>query len=162
MNETRMEINPYDYIEYFVGPTANIVSMDKNGRLNVMALLWKQIGELWHEPIITIAVSPSRYTFTLLTEGVREYTINIPSKKIMNSIEITGSLSGRDIDKFEKANLETIPGEKTQVPTLKDSLLSYECEIVHETESGNMAPHHLFFGRILKAYASKEILEKKN
>lgn len=159
MSKKRIEINPYNYMEHFMDRAAHIVSMHKDGKLNVMALLWKQIGELWHEPVITIAVSPSRYTFKLLTEGIREFTINIPSKETSDTIDITGSYSGTDINKFEKANLHTIPGVRTKVPTLEDSILSYECQIVLETDSGNMASHHLFFGRILKAYASNEIIK---
>jgi len=157
MAENRKNINPYDYIEHFFTQTGLLVSMGKDRQKNVMALDWKSIGELWHIPVITIAVSPSRYSFKLLTEGIREFTVNIPSSKISDAIMITGSSSGRNTDKFKKANLSIIEGTSIQVPTLQDSLLSYECEIVHETKSGNMAPHHLFFGKIIKSYASKDI-----
>ena len=110
-------------------------------------------------PVITIAVAPARYTFDLLTEGVNEFTINIPSEKIDNTINITGTLSGRNTDKFKEAGLETIEGELTKVPTIKDCVLNYECKIVHECKSGSMASHHLFFGKILAAYASSEIIK---
>jgi len=157
MEEKRREIGPYDFINYFMSRAAHVVSRDKRGHLNVMALLWKTIGELWMIPVITIAVAPSRYTFTLLNEGVQEFTLNIPSKRNAEKITITGSLSGRNADKFKKANLETIEGKRTKVPTIKGSILSYECKIVHSCKSGNMAPHHLFFGQILTTYASNEL-----
>lgn len=157
MEEGRREIGPYDFINYFLSRAAHVVSRDKNGHLNVMALLWKTIGELWMIPVITIAVSPSRYTFTLLNEGVQEFSLNIPSKRNAKKINVTGSLSGRNTDKFKKANLELIEGKRTKVPTIKDSILSYECKIVHSCKSGNMAPHRLFFGQILTAYASNEL-----
>jgi flavin reductase (DIM6/NTAB) family NADH-FMN oxidoreductase RutF len=160
MSENRKEIAPYDYMNLFMSQAAHVVSMDKSGKLNVMALLWKTIGELWMIPVITIAVSPTRYTFELLTEGVPEFTINIPSEKNADTINITGSNSGRNIDKFKKANLEIIEGKLTKVPTIKDSLLSYECKIVHTCKSGDMASHSLFFGQILKAYASNKIFKK--
>jgi flavin reductase (DIM6/NTAB) family NADH-FMN oxidoreductase RutF len=110
-------------------------------------------------PVITVAVAPSRYTFECLTEGIKEFTINIPSNKIENAINITGSCSGRNTDKFKKAGLEIIKGKRTKVPTIKDCLLNYECKIVHECESGRMASHRLFIGEILTAYASKEIVK---
>ena len=157
MEDGRKEIDPYEFIEYFMSKAAHVVSMDENGIINVMALLWKTIGELWMIPVITIAVAPSRYTFTLLTEGVPEFTLNIPSEKIANTINITGSLSGRNVDKFKKANLEIIQGKRTKVPTIKDCLLTYECKIVHSCSSGSMASHHLFIGQILTAYASNEL-----
>jgi len=157
MDEGRKEIDPYEYIDHFMSRAAHVVSMDNNGQINVMALLWKTIGELWMIPVITIAVAPSRYTFKLLTEGVREFTVNIPSKKIADTINITGSLSGRSVDKFKESGLETIEGKRTKVPTIKDCSLAYECKIVHSCQSGSMASHYLFFGQILTAYASNEI-----
>jgi flavin reductase (DIM6/NTAB) family NADH-FMN oxidoreductase RutF len=158
MTEYRKEIGPYDYMEHFMAKAALLVSMDEKGKPNVMALLWKTIGELWMIPIITVAVAPSRYTFDILTKGVNEFTVNIPSDKNVNAINIAGSLSGRNTDKFKEGELELIKGKRTKVPTIKDCILSYECKIVHECKSGSMASHILFFGEILKAYASKAII----
>ena len=148
---------------------ALICSADEDGKPNVMALLWKMIwellklsktiGELWMIPVITVAVAPSRYTFECLTKGAKEFTINIPSNKNENAINITGSMSGRNTEKFKQANLEMIPGKRTKVPTIKDCILSYECKIIHECESGSMASHRLFIGEILASYASKEIIK---
>ena len=160
MSENRIEIDPYDYIQYFMSKAALIVSMDEKGNPNVMALLWKSIGELWMIPVITVAISPSRYTFELLNMEVKEFTVNIPSDKIENSINITGSSSGRNTDKFKEAGLEIIKGKKTKVPTIKDCILNYECKIIHSCKSGSMASHHLFFGQILTAFASNELVKK--
>ena len=159
MSENRKEINPYDYIEHFFKQDALIVSMGNDGKPNVMALAWKTIGELWSIPVITAAVSPSRYSFNLLSEGIQEFTINIPSSKIPNAIMITGSSSGRNTDKFKEAGLTIIEGKKTKIPTIKDCSLSYECKIIYSCKSGNMASHHLFFGKILTAYASNDLFK---
>lgn len=160
MMPNRDVINPYEHMNDFMSKAALLVTADKEGNPNVMALLWRTIGELWGIPVITVAVSPSRYTFKLLTEGLNEFTVNIPSHKIEHAINITGSYSGKSIDKFKKAGLEIIAGSKVKVPTIKDCILNYECKIVHSCKSGSMASHHLFFGRIIAAYASSEILEQ--
>ncbi|MFX0022784.1 MAG: flavin reductase family protein [Candidatus Hermodarchaeota archaeon] len=158
MSETRQEVGSYDYIEHFKRNTALMVTMDKNGKLNVMALDWKQIEELDGNPVIRAQVAYSRYTYKLLTEGVNEFTINIPSDKLSHAVDIAGLYSGRNTDKFKEAGLEIIPGNKTQVPTIKNSDLSYECQIVHSSKS-NMSSHHYFYGKILIAYASIELLK---
>lgn len=158
MSENRKEITPYEYIQHFFKRDALLISMGKNGKVNPMTLAWKTIGELWSLPIIVIAVAPNRYSFTLLTEGVQEFTINIPSDKISGALDVCGSLTGRDTDKLVEANLETIKGKRTKVPTLKECVLNYECKIVHTCKSGNMAAHTLFFGQILTAYASNDIV----
>jgi len=158
VDDKRKEIEPYDYIEYFNRNTGLIVSMDNNGKLNVMALDWKTIEELDGNPVIRAQVAYSRYTYKLLTEGVNEFTVNIPSENNYNAVDIAGSYSGRDTDKFKKAGLETIPGKRIKVPTIKDCLLSYECQIIHSSKS-NMSSHHYFYGKILAAYASNEIVK---
>ena len=161
MSEKRIEIGPYDYMEYFMSKAALFVTMDVQEKPNVMALLWKTIGELWMIPIISVAVSPSRYTYELLTKGIKEFTVNIPSEKIEHTINYAGSTSGRNIDKFKETGLEIIEGKRTKVPTIKECILSYECKIAYSCKSGGSIhyPHHIFFGEILSAYASKDIVK---
>ncbi|MFX1375948.1 MAG: flavin reductase [Promethearchaeota archaeon] len=156
MSSNRREIDPYEYIEYFNDNTALMVSMDKNGHFNVMALDWKKITEFEGNTVIRVQVAYSRYTYTLLVEGVNEFTINVPSEKIYHAVDIAGFYSGRNTDKISKAGLRLIPGNLTKVPTLEDSILSYECKIIHSDKS-NMSSHHYFYGKILIAYALYEI-----
>jgi flavin reductase (DIM6/NTAB) family NADH-FMN oxidoreductase RutF len=158
MTKNRHEIGPFDYIEYFKRNTALIVTMDKSGKLNMMALDWKKTEEKENKPVIRAQVAYSRYTYTLLTEGVNEFTINIPSNDMYNAIDIAGSYSGRNTDKFQIAGLVTIPGQKTKVPTIKDCLLSYECKIIKDSKS-DISSHHYFYGEILAAYASNELIK---
>lgn len=105
MTTVRQEIGPYDYIEHFRRNTALMVTMDKSGKLNVMALDWKKLEEIEDKPVIRAQVAYSRYTYSLLTEGVNEFTINIPSDKIFHAVDIAGFYSGRNTDKFRKAGL---------------------------------------------------------
>jgi len=158
MTENRIKIGPYDYREYFERNTGLLVSLDKKRKPNVMALDWKTIEEFEGTPVIRATVAYSRYTYKLLTESINEFTVNIPSEKIFDAIDVAGSYSGRTTDKFKLAGLITIPGEKIKVPTIKDSILSYECQIVHSSKS-NMSNHHYFYGKILTAYASNEIVK---
>jgi len=156
MSENRNEIGPYEYSEQFNSNTALLVSLDKNGKPNMMTLDWKMIGNIGYEPIIAVAVAGTRYTFECLTEGVKAFTVNIVSDKTSKFINEAGSSSGRTVDKFKKTGAETIPGIKG-VPTIKYSLLSYECEILGYSQLPFKSSHYAFYGRIVKAYASKEI-----
>jgi flavin reductase (DIM6/NTAB) family NADH-FMN oxidoreductase RutF len=156
LSNNRREINPFDYNKHFGRHTGLIVTMDKNGKINVMALDWKKLFEYEGNPVIRVQVAYSRYTYICLTEGEKEFTVNIPSEKIYDAINIAGQYSGRNVDKIKKAGLETIPGKHTQVPTIKDCLLSYECKIIKDSKS-NMSSHHYFYGEILAAYASSEV-----
>ncbi|TFF95652.1 MAG: hypothetical protein EU544_02335 [Promethearchaeota archaeon] len=156
MSDNRKEIQPLQHIDQFDRTTALMVSMGNDGELNVMALDWKKLYELEGKPVIRAQVAYSRYTYSLLTEGVPEFTINIPSEKIYDAIDVAGYTSGRNTDKLNKANLEIIPGKHTKVPTLKDCILNYECKIIDD-EKSNMSSHHYFYGEILASYASPEL-----
>lgn len=159
MPENRTEIGPFEYENYFGSASALMVTMDRDEKPNVMALDWKKLFTWEEEPVIRAQVAYSRYTYTLLTEGVKgEFTINIPSDKIEHAVGMAGSYSGRDTDKFKKARLKIIPGKEIKVPTIEDCVLSYECRVIHE-EKSSMSSHHYFYGKILAAYASNDILK---
>ena len=169
MLEKRKKIEPFEYKEYFSRTTALLVSMSESGKPNVMALDWKKLFEFEGKPVIRAQVAYSRYTYTLLTEGVKEFTINIPytsftenvkddysNINISHAISIAGTDSGRNTDKIQKANLKTIPGKEVKVPTLDDCVLCYECKIIHD-EKSNLSSHHYFYGEIVAAYVSNGI-----
>ena len=159
MSENRIEISPFEHCEHYFKTTGLLVSIDNNGKPNMMALDWKTIGDLWYHPIITIAVAYNRYTYELLTECKEEFTLNIPSSKTRHAIDVAGSYSGRDTDKIKKAGLTTIPGKRIGVPTIADCTLNYECKIVGSSRTEFKASHHLFYGEILSAYASSDIIK---
>jgi len=158
MSENRKEIEPFKHAEQFQRSTALMVTMDKNGKPNVMALDWKKLFEYEGKLVIRAQVAYSRYTYACVTEGEKEFTINIPSDKTYDAVDIAGTYSGRNKNKIEMAGLELLPGISCKVPTLKDCLLNYECKIIHD-EKSNMSSHHYFYGEILAAYASNELLK---
>jgi flavin reductase (DIM6/NTAB) family NADH-FMN oxidoreductase RutF len=156
MSENRVEIEPYEYSKEFNNISALLVSVDKNGKPNMMMLDWKMIGNIGYEPIIAVAVAGTRYTFECLTKGVKAFTVNIVSDKTSEFTNVAGSSSGRNVDKFKQTGAEPIPGIKG-VPTIKDSLLSYECELVGHSQIPFKSSHYAFFGKVVKAYASKDL-----
>ena len=156
MSDNRIEIAPFDHILHFKRNTALMVTMAKDGSLNVMALDWKKLYEFEGNPVIRAQVAYSRYTYMLLTEGVNEFTINIPSSSNYDAVDIAGAYSGRNMDKFKKTGLEPVDGKHTKVPTINNCILSYECQIVHDSKS-NMSSHHYFYGKILSAFASIDL-----
>ncbi|NVM53886.1 MAG: flavin reductase family protein [Candidatus Helarchaeota archaeon] len=156
---SKVEIGPYQLAEITLSKDTLLVSKNKD-KVNVMALAWKSIGELWGYPICTVAVAPSRYTFSLLND-LQEFTLNVPSPKIESAVNIAGSYSGRDTDKIAQASLTLTPSRFISVPMIQEAMINYECKIIHTAESGSICSHRLFFGEILAAYAENSLLTKK-
>lgn len=155
---TKVEIDPYKLANITVSTSCLLVSKGKK-KVNVMALDWKSIGELWMYPVCTIAVARSRYTYSLLNE-TPEFTLNVPSPEISSAISVAGSYSGRDTDKISMAGLTLTPSKRISVPIIEEAMINYECKIIHTAESGSVcSTHRLFFGEILATYADESILK---
>jgi flavin reductase (DIM6/NTAB) family NADH-FMN oxidoreductase RutF len=85
-------------------------------------------------------------------------------------IELCGSRSGRNLDKFRECKFSTHPGGKTGAPVLDIPGFHYECRILYKTP---MDPkllaaelkslylqkdyHTLYFGEILACYRKDEL-----
>jgi len=156
---TKKEIDPYDFADITIKKDCLLVSRSNSGKINMMALAWKSIGELWGFPICTVAVAPSRYTYSLLNE-VHEFTLNVPSPDIESIVFMAGSSSGRDSDKIKQSGVNLTPSKNISVPYIEEAMISYECKVIHTAESGNICSHRLFFGKILAAYIDDKFIKK--
>lgn len=154
----KVMIRPYDLADITIKEDCLLVSMADNNSANVMALAWKSIGELWGYPICTVAVAPSRYTFSLLNK-IQEFTLNVPSPDIVSAISGAGSCSGRNTNKIEKLGLTLTPSKHISVPMIEEAQICYECKVIHTAESGAICSHRLYFGEILAAYAAESLVK---
>ena len=138
-------------------------------RLNTMTIGWGTIGFIWGKLIIMVAVRPSRYTFDILEQSL-EFTVSIPfDTSFKDALELCGTKSGRDMDKFEAAGLKPTIAQKIATPVISGAAWHYECNVVYRTEmtdAGILAApirerlytmnsgglHELYFGEILAGY----------
>ena len=135
---------------------------------NTMTIAWGSIGFIWGKPIFMVMVRPSRYSFNNI-ESQEDFTVSIPLTDMSNALKICGSKSGRDINKFEAASLELMPGQKVKTKAIKNCGLHFECKIMckqamdtthlnpeilnHKYASGDL--HTLYYGEILSCYIEK-------
>ncbi len=110
-------------------PKGAFLTVHHGGRDNVMTIGWGSIGVIWGQPIFSVLVRPSRFTFGLL-EASGEFTVSVPLTDMSNALGICGSKSGRDLDKFAAAGLQKLPGVKIAVPLIAGAGLHYECKVV--------------------------------
>jgi flavin reductase (DIM6/NTAB) family NADH-FMN oxidoreductase RutF len=157
----RREIDFTNYAEVALSRDHLLVVADEAGNVNVMTVAWRAIGELWQRPVAIVAVAPARYSFEFLMGPVKEFTLNVMPASMRDVVSGCGTLSGRDVDKVQEFGLELVPGTKIRVPTLGQADLCYECKIIHTADSGALAPHTLFIGHIVAAFASETLASKK-
>ncbi|HEX2956668.1 MAG TPA: flavin reductase family protein [Chitinispirillaceae bacterium] len=143
----------------------------KSGKaLNTMTIGWTAFGFVWSKPIMMVAVRPSRYTFGII-EAAMNFTVSVPFGDMHKETSFCGSKSGRDLDKFQACNLETVAGRRIASPIIKIPGRHYECKIIYKSAMDptnldkdyelplypNGDYHTLYFGEILACYETEEV-----
>jgi flavin reductase (DIM6/NTAB) family NADH-FMN oxidoreductase RutF len=105
---------------------------DKNGTLNTMTIGWGSLGYMLSRPVFTVMVRLSRFTYKLI-ENSDEFTVSFPLKgQLKKELEICGTKSGRDINKFEECNLTLQKAQNIETPVIAECDLHLECKIVYK------------------------------
>lgn len=137
-------------------------------RPNPMTVSWGGLGTLWQRPVVTVFVRPTRHTYSLL-EAHPEFTLNFLPEDRRDVLDLCGTRSGRDLDKWKASGLEKLPAERVAVPRVGGAELSLECRVLStldvdpsrflDSEIQDLYPqrdyHRLFFGEVLAAWASE-------
>lgn len=128
-----------------------IVTSSARGKDNAMT-----VG--WHTPIsrtpplYAVAIGHKKFTYQLITES-KEFGINfIPWQKASLAARLGGT-SGREIDKFERFNIEREKPLRTKVPILKDAYIAYECKLFDSKTYGDPI---WFVGEIVAVHFREE------
>ncbi len=143
---------------------------DKEGRLNTMTIAWGHIGVIWYKPVFIAFVTASRYTYDLLRRA-DDFTVNVPYENTMKQeLEMAGTLSGRDVDKFKKTGLTVKPSKHVHSPVIDGCQMQLECKIIYtQTHEPGLLPedvkkkyyqshdtHIMFYGEIVASYLKED------
>lgn len=121
---------------------ACLITSRHEGKDNIMAASWVFPLSM-DPPLFGVSVSERRFSCDLIRKG-KVFGINLPHPELREATVICGTTSGRDGDKFEKANLTK--EESRYVPLIKECPLSIECEVVKELAPGD---HAIFVGKVV-------------
>lgn len=103
-------------------------------------------------PLIGIAVLTSRQSYKLLEEGP-DFSINIPSKGMIDQVILCGTKSGKNMDKFKETGLTAIPGKRIKSPKIEECLINIE---VKKRESFEKGDHTWYIGEIVHTDVTKD------
>ena len=153
------------------GVLLNTVGAD--GKPNTMTIGWMTAGIIWGKPILTVLIRPSRHSFGRIEE-VREFTVNVMPPRFAGAIQLCGSTSGRDVDKFALTDLIAAQAQEVRVPVIEQAVICYECRVVHTNDviPANFTPdiitsfyakgdfHRVYYGAVVAAYAAADVRER--
>ncbi|MFC1803821.1 flavin reductase family protein [Thermoproteota archaeon] len=150
-----------------------LVAEGKNKKPNTMTIGWGFLGTIWSKPVFVAAVRHSRHTFKLMEES-DSFTVCLPAKGMSKALEICGTKSGRDVDKFKKFDFTAVKGKTVDTPYIKECPVHFECKIIYKNDLAlGMLPkeleadvypgknmHMLYYGEVTRTYAAEDT-EKK-
>jgi len=121
---------------------ALVTALDRNKKPNTMVAAWHSpISN--RPPILSVAISPLRYTHQLILEA-SEFTVCIPPKSMLRQVEAAGASSGKNSDKSALFNY--LPAHKIRAPVIQGSLGAIECTLNRALEVGD---HSVIFGNVV-------------
>ena len=149
-----------------------LASLDADGKLNPMTIGWGVFGWIWHRPIFTVLVRPSRYTYSCI-EATEDFTVNVQPADRKDIADLCGSVSGREHDKMAKLDLTPLPSGHVKTPGIAECPIVFACRVVHRN---NILPrelaaaitsqyypegdfHRVYFGHILGVSVEQALLE---
>ncbi|MEM3383398.1 MAG: flavin reductase family protein [Nitrososphaerales archaeon] len=135
-------------------PIVLITSINNLGKPNIIPVAWI-MPTSFSPPLIAISIALTRHSHKLIKES-REFVINIPTKELVNIIDLLGSVSGKDVDKFKEFNLTALPAKKVKPPLIGECIAHIECKVESILDTGD---HTIFVGRVVAAMADKDIFE---
>jgi len=125
---------------------------DKPGRRGGMTAAWVSRVS-WDPPLVAVAVAPERFTLELIRER-GEFVVNVVGPSLREAaFGVFGSVSGRQIDKFERSGVRTVKARSVTAPALADSVISIECKLEKVVEAGD---HAIVVGRVVDAYKMRD------
>jgi len=136
--------------------TVLVSCVGQNEKPNIITLAWAMPTSI-NPPLVAISIAPRRHSHALI-EDAKEFVVNIPTMKILKETLFCGRRSGRNYDKFKETGLTPLPAKNVKPPIIKECIAHLECKLHSQFSTGD---HTIFIGKIVEAYADKEVFTNK-
>jgi len=136
------------------GPVV-LVTTSWHAKANVMPVAYA-MPLSFQPPLVGIAVHPSRHTHDMIRFS-EEFAINVPGRSVIHHVQYLGSVSGKELDKFELTKLPTLKARKVEAPLIEGCIGYIECGLEDALRIGD---HTLFVGRVMAASVDDEAFDE--
>jgi len=137
------------------GGPVTLVTSRWHGKDNVMPAAFVTPLSI-EPPLVGVAIGPSRHSYDMIRYS-EQFALNIPSRRLLHHVQYLGSVSGRDVDKFELTKLPTFKALRVDAPLIEGCVAYIECGLVDALRTGD---HVLLVGQVLAASADAEAFDE--
>lgn len=111
---------------------------------NILTVSWT--GTICSDPAMCyISVRPERHSYDIIKRNGC-FVINLTTKALARATDFCGVRSGRYVDKFKEMKLTPGKSSRISAPTIEESPVSIECEVVEIKPLGS---HDMFIARVV-------------
>ena len=128
-----------------------VVSVQCKNKINLITLEWFMRTSI-NPPMFAISIGKSRFSYHCLEE-FRFFNICFPSVEMKNFAIISGSKSGKEIDKLSLVNESYFLGKYRKLPIFKNAVANFECETISQITSGD---HVIYIGKVKYSWLNSE------
>jgi len=133
-----------------------LVSASHEEKESIITLAWG--GTMCsNPPIVGISIRKNRFSYNLI-EKSKEFVINIPTSEMLDYVELCGTKSGLDTNKWGECNFTKMRSQEVKTPFIKECPVSIECKLNQIIELGT---HDLFLGEVVAVHINEEWKNKK-
>jgi flavin reductase (DIM6/NTAB) family NADH-FMN oxidoreductase RutF len=139
----------------FPRPVLLLTTHDIAGKDNIITVTWAGVA-CTKPPMVTVALRKSRRSHRVVFE-TKEFVLNIPTSKQVAVVELCGTASGKNTDKFAILGLARLPSLKVDAPLIAECPINLECQVRHTLPLGS---HDLFVAEVVRTHAQHGILRE--
>jgi flavin reductase (DIM6/NTAB) family NADH-FMN oxidoreductase RutF len=148
---TKKTLSPKPW--FFPRPVLLLSTRDPAGRDNIITVSWAGVA-CTTPPMLTVSLRKTRLSHGVVA-ATKEFVVNIPTSKQREAIELCGTASGRDVDKFVAAGLGKAPASVVAASLIIECPINLECKVRHVLPLGS---HDLFVAEIVKTHVRHALL----
>ena len=138
-------------------PAALVSVRGKDGRSNLLTVAW--CGTVCSDPpMISISVQKKRFSHALIKES-GEFAVNLTTEETARATDLCGVLSGRDVDKWERAGLHEETAQVIASPLVRECPVNIECRVKEVLELGS---HDMFIGEVVAVNADERFFDEND
>lgn len=143
-------------------PIGWISTIDKNGINNLAPFSYfNAVGE--DPPHVMFSTVRGNHTNKDTLNNVlenKQFVVNMVTEEVVEQMNLTAQSVASDIDEFQLANLTPIPSIKIQPMRVKESPITFECELVHHyfLEDHKNGGACIIIGRIVMFHVDENML----
>lgn len=116
-------------------------------KANAMTISWQTPINTADPCLVLLVMGQTRYTYELIQQN-NELVINVPGENLLEQTHLLGTVSGRKVDKIQKAGLTLEPAKLVQPPWIAECAGHLECQIV---ETFSVQTHDLLVCEVVHA-----------